>query len=85
MRHKEICWETVEFLLHEALSELADIGARLEKARTGIAPQGWKRRLKGEDRLCEEALILSVSMEANWYAAMSLRVMMSVAKMNTLH
>lgn len=60
-KSKEICWETVEFLLHEAFLELADIGARLEKARTGVAPQGWKRRLKGEDRLSEEALKHSLS------------------------
>lgn len=53
---KEICWETVEFLLHEAIENLERLNAMLYLARTGEMPKGWKRRLDGSDRINEAAL-----------------------------
>ena len=53
---KEICWETVEFLLHEAIENLERLNAMLYLARTGEVPKGWKRRLGGSDRITEAAL-----------------------------
>ena len=58
---KEICWETVEFLLHEAIEKLERLNAMLYLARTGEVPKGWKRRLGGSDRINEAALEQTLS------------------------
>ena len=58
---KEICWETVEFLLHEAIENLERLNAMLYLARTGEVPKRWKRRLDGSDRINEAALEQTLS------------------------
>lgn len=40
---KEIQWETVEFLIHEAREGLEEFAAMLEASRTGVIPSGWRK------------------------------------------
>ena len=53
---REIQWETVDFLLHEAVERLELLEAMLEKARTGVAPRGWKKMLGAYDEITEVRL-----------------------------
>ena len=56
MKRREIQWETVDFLLHEAIEKLEILEAMLEKARTGVAPRGWKKTLGSHDEITEAQL-----------------------------
>ena len=53
---KEICWETVEFLLHEAIENLQRLDVILHMVWAGAAPEWWTRRPPAPDQINEATI-----------------------------